>query len=106
MMLDAAQLQALLSAWVHRKNDGHFDCDGVDRRTTPHFMHEPGNFRDIGARPDDIHYFQALAHEACASASACGIASANWTFGAANTPFTRKKHYSNARAFVSEGKLA
>ena len=65
--LDAALLQALLSPWVHKENDGHFHCDGLNRRTAPHFMHERGNFGEIGARPDDIHYFQVLAHEAYAS---------------------------------------
>jgi len=70
------------------------------------FMHERRNFEEIGTRPDDIHYFQALAHEACASASARSIASANRTFGVANAPFTRKKHHFNTGAFVSEGKLA
>ncbi|SRR6266478_3680636 len=89
-----------------QKNDGHFHCDGVDRWTAPHFMHERGNFGEIGTRPDNIQYFRALAHEVCASASARGIASANWTFGVANAPFTRKKHYFNAGAFVSEGELA
>ena len=65
--LDAALLQALLSPWAHGKNDGHFHRDGVDRRTAPHFMHERRNFWEIGTRPDDIHYFQMLAHEAYAS---------------------------------------
>ncbi len=31
------------------------------------FMHERRNFWEIGTRPDDIHYFQMLAHEAYAS---------------------------------------
>src|SRR2546425_8889695 len=45
-----------------QKNDGHFHCDGVDRWTAPHFMHERGNFGKIGTRPDNIQYFRALAH--------------------------------------------
>ncbi len=41
--------------------------DGLDFRVALHLMHERRNFRKVGARPYDIHDFQALAHEAFAS---------------------------------------
>src|SRR5712692_10737017 len=41
--------------------------DGLDFRVALHLMHERRNFRKVGARPYDIHDFQALAHGASVS---------------------------------------
>jgi hypothetical protein len=38
------------------------DEDGLDFGMALHFMHKRRNFREVGARPDDIQDFQALGH--------------------------------------------
>jgi len=55
-------------------------------------VHERRNFREVGARADDIQDFQTLGHGEFFSVSKASIASGKLPFDVANLPFAPKKH--------------